>query len=303
LSSTPKILWTGSCEEEEEEEEGTVPKQVAIQERNGEEVEVTVLPGPRCRTWRTAVKNPQLVPAVMGQVSTSSTGPVSTMVTSWMLKAGTNLLDGALELQAVTGAVSAAMRVRYAKANTQRPGTWGVASAAQTTAGVGTARFDLSGVTDQLWVQLGMVLTGAAIGAECFARLQAAAQGNGMVLAQQLVEVEPDTNTGSYTYVGLGKPFAQLGLTKLMYGITFSGVSGSIVYRPVYRQIKGNVDSPENWADQGAGDGTQSVDGDTNSGELVLAPVVTPGFLLGQAGIKYTGAARGTMRIVVAGIY
>jgi hypothetical protein len=249
------------------------------------------------------MKNPRLVPAVADQVVMPNTSSVTLLTTDWILKAGTTALDGALELQGLSGVVSAAMRVRYAKTSTQRPGLWGTPSTAQTTAGVGTARFDLSAVTDQMWVQLGMVGTGPATGAECFARLQGAAQGNGMVLAQQTVEVEPDTNVGSHTYVALGKAFAQNGLTRLMYGITFSGVSGSILVRPVYRQIKGNVETPQDWADQGAGDTTQSVDGDVNTGELVIAPVVTPGFLLGQVGIKYTGAARGTMKILVAGIY
>ena len=247
------------------------------------------------------MKNPQLVPVVTGQVECESTSQVTLLLSQWMLAAGTTAIDAVMELRALTGSFSGAMRVRFAAVSTQRPGAWGTATTARTTADVWPERFDVSATTDQLWVQVGLVGSASSGVAECLARLQAAGLGNGVMLAEQVVEVEPDTNAGNYTYVPLGKLFPQGGLSKVMYAVVFSGVSGTITYRPVYRQFKGNPEIPEAWTDLGTGDSTRTTDGDLNSGLLAVTP--TSGYLLGQLGIKYQGAARGTMRIIVCGVY
>jgi hypothetical protein len=206
------------------------------------------------------MKNPQLVPVVTGQVDCDSTTAVTLLVSAWMLAAGTTAIDAVMELRALAGAFSGAMRVRFAAVSTQRPGAWGTPTTARTTADVWPERFDVSATTDQLWVQVGLVGSASSGAAECLARLQAAALGNGMMLAEQVVQVEPDTNAGAYTTVALGKLFPQGGLSKVMYGVVFSGVTGTITYRPVYRQFKGNPELPEAWSDLGAGDSTRSTD-------------------------------------------
>ena len=247
------------------------------------------------------MKNPQLVSLVEDQVEVDSTSAVTLLKSPWMLACGTTSLFAAMELRGISGSFNGQLRIRYASVSTQRPGAWGTATTPKTTNDVHPEPFDTSATTNQLWVQVGMAGYATAGVAECFARLQAAAQGNGMILAQQTVEVNPDTNVGQYQYVALGNPFAQVGITKLMYAVVFSGVSGTITHRPVYRQFKGNLDLPEAWVDLGTTDQTQSTDGDVNSGHVAVTP--TSGYLFGQPGIKYQGTARGTLKIVVAGIF
>jgi hypothetical protein len=240
----------------------------------------------------------------MQQVQCTSTTPATLLVTQWMLAAGTTAIDAVMEVRApspTAASFNAAMRVRFASVSTQRPGAWGTATTTRSSADVWPERFDVSATTDQAWVQVGLVGNASAAQAEALVRLQAAAQGGGAVLAEQVVQVEPDTNSGSYTVVALGNPFAQLGISKVMYAVVFSGVTGTVTYRPVYRQFKGNPELPEAWGDLGTGDSTRTTDGDLNSGLISVSP--TSGYLLGQAGLKYTGTARGTLKTMVCGVF
>ncbi len=247
------------------------------------------------------MKNPQLSKLVQDQIVADSTTATTGLTSEFLLAAGAAQLVAAFEQRALTGSWNGAARIRYAAVSTQRPGAWGTPSTPKATANVFGATFDTSGTTDQMWVQVGFVGNASSGVAECLGRLQAAVAGNGMLLASQTVEVTPDTNTPAYTFVALGKAFALPGLTKVMMGITFSGVTGSIVWRPVIRPIVGNVEFPGAWADLGAGDTTTTADGDVNTGQLTYAaPTDT---LLGQVGIKYQGTARGTLKILVAGIF
>jgi hypothetical protein len=86
-------------------------------------------------------------------------------------------------------------------------------------------------------------------------------QGKGVLVAVDVIEVQATTNSGESQYVPVGKRFPQLGLTKLMFGFVFSGVSGTIAYRPAWREYKGDPDLPSDWTALGSGDSTRNTDG------------------------------------------
>jgi hypothetical protein len=247
------------------------------------------------------MKSAQVSPLVEDQVEVDSTTPVTVLKTEWMLAAGVTAGSCAMEVRAITGSFAGAARARFAVASMQRPGPWGTATTpVRTTAGVWPEAFDFSTTTDQMWVQFGLAGAATAGAAECLARLQAQVQGGGQLVATQTVLVNADTNAGSFTYIPLGKPFAQLGASKLMYAIVWSGFSGIITWRPVYRQFKGNLELPETWGDLGAADAPVSTDGDTNTGLLAISP--SAGYMFGQPGIRYSGTARGSLKLIVASV-
>ncbi len=152
-----------------------------------------------------------------------------------------------------------------------------------------------------MWIQValgGYYTTGIA---EVFVRMQSQVQGKGVLVATEVVEVNPNTNSGQSSIVSLGKRFPQIGITKLMFAYIFKGVSGTITYRPVHREFKGDPELPAFWSNLGAGDNTVSADSTANSGQLTVSP--TAGYMFGQAGLKFSGDAKGTITVMVAVIY
>lgn len=246
---------------------------------------------------------PQITPIVSGQVVADSTNYATALVTDWMLAAGGTTLTAMQEIRRLTGAgtLTSVVAYRFASVSTERPGNWNNSANERTSADVYGEDISLSGTTDQMWVQLGLRIKNTSGVAECFAKLQAEVLGTGRIVAVQTVDIAPIANSGTSVNVALGKPFGHTGINKLMYAVTFSGVSGTITWRPQYREIKGNPDYPGNWTNLASADQTQSTDDDVNLNSSMTISR-TAGYMFAQAGIKFSGDARGTAKIVVAAI-
>jgi hypothetical protein len=243
------------------------------------------------------VKLSQVTPLVSDQCVVDSTANETLLVTSWLPCVGGVTLAVTGELQAVEGAgtVTAALRYRTALVSTKRPGSWSSPGTGQSAAGQWSSTWTLADTNAQLWVQYGMVGKYATAPMEVLASLQGSVAGSSAVVVTERIQVEPTANSGTYVVKGLGKRFPILGATYAVFGIVFSGVSGTITWRPVARQFQGNEDNPGDWVDLAANQ-TQSAAGDVNLGRLALSP--TAGWLFGQLGIKFQGDARGTMDVV-----
>ncbi|MCB9686435.1 MAG: hypothetical protein H6735_15445 [Alphaproteobacteria bacterium] len=229
------------------------------------------------------MKMPQITKVISGQITAVSTDPVTVLTTPWMLAAGGASASIMQQVEALdgTGALKFKACYRNAAVRTDMPGSWNYGTE-RTAAGVYTDAVSLSGTTDQMWIQGGIAAYEAGGAAEGLARLQAQVQGDGMLIGSRTIPVGPFANSGYSVYEGVGDAFPQLGLAKLMFAIVFSAVSGTITWRPVYRQIQGDPDEPGAWSDLGASDTNTSSDGNVNTGQLTVS--ATSGYLFGQAG-------------------
>ncbi len=249
------------------------------------------------------MKIPQQSKVVSGQISADATTASTKLVTEWMLAAGGAGLILGLDQRQLSGAGAwtGYLRWRFAKARTDQPEGWSTSTTARTTADGFVELVDISGTTDMLWLQ--GALSGQASGgaAELFARLQAQVDGKGVVLGSLTTDIQPVTNSGQSQYIPVPGRFPSGGLTKLMFAYVFSGVSGTITYRPVWRESKLDADYPANWSPLGSADVNRTTDGFDNSGQLAAVP--TSGYSHGQAGLRVSGDARGRIEIIVAGIY
>jgi hypothetical protein len=250
------------------------------------------------------MKIPQVARMVSGQVVADSSNFATVLTTDWMLAAGGSALTLLQEIRRLTGAgsLTSAVRHRFAAVSTERPGTWTTSANERTSADIYGEEVSLTGTTDQMWVQIGLAAKTASGVSECLAKVGGSVQGNGTLVATQTVQVTPINNSGQYVYVPLGKMFPHTGLTKLMYAIVFSGVSGTITYRPVFREIGFNPDYPTDWSNLASADQTETGNNDVNlNTSMTFSP--TAGRMYGQAGIKFSGDARGTLKIAVAAIF
>lgn len=250
------------------------------------------------------MKKPQLTRLVSGQVVSDSAAFATALTTDWILAAGGTTLTIGQEIRQLVGAgtMTTAARHRFASVSTQRPGAWVTSASDRTVAGIYSEDVTISGITDQMWLQVGLAVKTASGVSECLGKVQGSVQGNGALVAVQTVEVTPINTAGQFVYVPLGQRFPQTGISKIMYAITFTGVSGTITYRPVYREVEAESDFALNWVDLAAGNQTQAGQGDVNL-NASMTVTRTAGFMFGQAGIRFQGDARGTLQIAVAAVF
>jgi hypothetical protein len=249
------------------------------------------------------MKIPQASKVVSGQVVVDSTNIATVLVTDILLAAGASDLALVLEQRALggTGSFKGKGRYRFFDVRTDQPDAWTDSANERTTAGQFTDTWDISATTNKMWVQGAFGAYEAGGVAEAFSKCQSQVQGKGVLAAVDTISIQPVTNSGSSCYAAVGKRFPELGITKVMIGIVFSGVMGTITYRGAYREFQGDADLPLSWVDLGSGDSTRTTDGAVNMGQLTVTP--TAGYMLGQVGLKFSGTGLGTAQVTVAAIY
>ena len=234
-----------------------------------------------------------------GQITGDTSGYKPAFVGPWMLKYGASYLDTTLELRALEALLGAKITWRTADVLTSMPNAWETPLTARTANGVYTETVDLSGETDNLWVQP-MVLTALTSGTTpkgATSRLWASLQDAGWVVARQRLVLPPSS---SDMVLPIGKPFPCAGATGLMFGLVIRGVSGTIVApTTMWRSFdSGDPDTPNAWAALTAGSDV-TADGLVN----VVDAITTTNKLMAQAGLKYSTSGTNpyaTVDVIVA---
>jgi hypothetical protein len=134
---------------------------------------------------------------------------------------------------------------------------------------------------------------------EAMMSLTASVKDVGEILATETLELEPDLNASQTAYYPLGRFWRLQGCTHLLFCYLFSGVNGTITYRPAVRTAN-RFDLPSAWTDLDSGSSNATSDGPVNGGALSISQP-SPVEFYGQAGLKITATGRGTLKIWVVG--
>ena len=127
-------------------------------------------------------------------------------------------------------------------------------------------------------------LTTGTVAKSAWARLWTVERGAGWLVARQKVTL---FSSSTVVTVPLGDPFVCAGVTKLMFGLRFIGVSGTIVAPTcVWRSFDtGDPRQPGAWSASLATLANVTADTSVNSGSLTVS---TAGKMLAQGGLKYS---------------
>lgn len=218
----------------------------------------------------------------------------------WMLLYGGSNLDTTLDLRALETNLGVKVGWRTAAVSEDDPDPWETLLAERTTNGSHPEAASLSGKTSQLLVQGSVwgTLTTGTTPKTAWSRLWTSVRGAGWVVARQRILLTPSSGR---LRVPVGQPFPCAGVTGLMFGIMYTGVSGTIDDpTPLWRSFEtGDARMPGSWTALTA---MADVTGDTkvNSGNNA---VTTTGKLMAQAGFEWatTGTnPNGVAEILVA---
>lgn len=239
-------------------------------------------------------------PAVRREIDALSTSYASVIELPWMLAAGSTILRVIDEMRQESGGLTQAPRYRFASVRTSEPGAWSTGTA-RSANGIGVTDVDVSATINQMWIQAALAAKYAGSVASAYSMIQASVD-SGSVLLSQTVEVPATILAEQDVYIPLGAPVAAMGLTKLMFATTVSGVTGTVAFQPAWRVFQADKDNPSAWVDLGSVKSTVAA----TSHNFGLLSTTTTANMWFQPGIRIDGGSssandgRGTIKIVVA---
>ncbi|MEQ1503974.1 MAG: hypothetical protein ABMB14_17160 [Myxococcota bacterium] len=238
-----------------------------------------------------------------GQMSPTTASFVTMLVGPMMLAYGSDTLRVTGTLRALAGNFGAKVRWRTFSARSEEPNAWTDSATVRNAAGEFSEDISLAGIGSNLWVQAALAggLVSGVTPAEAFASFQAWTKGNGVLIATETFEVEPDANTGQNSYYLLGNEFPALGLTGVMVAAVVTGVSGTLKWNIGSRLVQADPANPGAWTDLLGVDATATGNTTWNSGNLALAPGA---FATVQCALKIpANNARGRLQVLLAAKY
>ena len=127
-------------------------------------------------------------------------------------------------------------------------------------------------------------------------------KGDGVLLAAETFEIEPDANASQSSYYVITKaPFPVLGLAGFMFGAIVTGVGGTLQWNVAWRQIEATAENPGAWTDLLGTPASATANSEWNSGNLAVTPG-TNGWA--ELALKIpSNNARGRLHIFAAGKY
>lgn len=240
-------------------------------------------------------------PRITAQTWADTTSNRPVLVYPPMLKFGVGTLRVTDEMRAEDGTYTQTLAYRFCQVTTDRPGAWNVTANTRIVDGVGTTDIDVSGTTDQMWVQVALMGKSGGAMAGAFSALQVQTSGSSRIIAARTIDLQAIANSGEALYLPLSAPFEALDLQSMMFAAQIYGLeSTSLTFQPIWRTFDARLDSPNAWNTL---DSSQNVSSNTfyNSGTETTAPGTTQ---YAQPGIKISGTGiRGTMKIQVAGLF
>lgn len=223
------------------------------------------------------------------------------MTGPWMLLYGGTSFVASVDLRAIEANAGVKIGWRTAAVRSDVPDAWEALGTQRTTNGSHPESFDTSAKTGQLFVQGAVftALTTGAVSKNVYGRFWSSVKGAGWVVARQRILLRPSS---SALVIPIGKPFNCTGVTGLMFGFVFNGISGTIDNPAcVWRSFAtGDPQQPGTWSSSLATLTDVTADSVVNSGNC---PIVTADKLMGQAGFKYLTAGvdpNGTVDVIVA---
>jgi len=243
---------------------------------------------------------PFATPEISKQVVATSASDVTALTSEWFLVFGASTLRVVDELRAETGTLEQRIRHRFASVETTSPGAWTTQTTGRSANGIGTTDIDISATTDQMWAQIALAVRAPSGVAEGQSMIRGFVDTPARIVANRTIEISPEMNSGTYGYLPLCEPVGALGLDGMMFVVKYTGVAGTLLFRPTWRTFATNPELPDAWSDLGSGDQSVTADGNYNSGTLATAPGAGKAFA--QPGLKVGGSGtfRGTLRVLVA---
>jgi hypothetical protein len=223
------------------------------------------------------------------------------VVGPWMVLFGGSVLGTSLDLRALETNLGVKVGWRTAAVQTDQPDAWESLGTARTANGTHLEAFDTSGKTSQLFVQAAIVtaLTSGATPKTAWSRLWTTVRDAGWIVGRQRIQIQPSSGN---IIVPIGQPFPSAGVSALLFGFVFTGVSGTISSPAcVWRSFdSGDPRMPNAWSSALTTLSNVTTDSNVNSGTL---SITTTGKIMAQPGFKYSTSGtdpNGVVDVVVA---
>jgi hypothetical protein len=233
-------------------------------------------------------------------VATSNANSTTAMTLPWMILFGASTLRAWMEFRQITANMRLKFRYRTAAVTPKRPGAWTTSTVERSANGQIVEDTTVSGITDQLWVQVAIASATASSGqvGEVTAALQAQLDGEAAIVAGGGVQVEPSVNASQNAYYPIGGLFSALGLAGVMVALIVTGVSGTLDYGIAIRYFDGDENEPGAWTDLVNWTGI-TADEFRNSGDQATTPGTK---MFAQLGIKVPAGTnpRATIKAIAA---
>ncbi|MEQ1503850.1 MAG: hypothetical protein ABMB14_16535 [Myxococcota bacterium] len=240
---------------------------------------------------------------IQGQMTPTNATYTTMLLGPVMLAYGSDTLRVTGMLRALAGSFGAKVRYRTFTARVEEPDAWVDSATVRSAAGEFSEDFSLAAIGSKLWIQpaLAGATTAGAAGAEAFAAFQGWTKSNGVALATQTFEIEPDVNATQNSYLTVGKRIPALGLTGLMFAAVVRGVGGTLKWNVASRLVQADPAYPGAWVDLLGVDAQATGNTSWNSGNLAITPGVNATI---ETALKIpANNARGTITLIVAGKY